>query len=250
MKTFIIAVLALVSSPVIAEVQHAVGVARSDDTKALRYIEHHQYLSDQTHIIRYFDASLNLIALKMLTYESLPQHPTIEQRDLLTKTNISIRPNGDEVTQTVDTATSTDSFSTPLDANTVIDAGFDAYIRSQWDDLVRDRKPAVFKFAIAGRDMTIRMRVKSLAPVHGDKRFVVEPKNWVLRQLVPQIRLTYDENKRLAEYQGFSNIAPAVDESRTVSITYTHYSLDRELDQPLTDWISAMANGEITIPRG
>ena len=246
MKFITIIVIAMLSMPVSASVYHSVGIARSEANNQIRYIEHHQYFEDGRHHIRYFDPSLNLIAYKKLSYTDSPQQPTIEQRDLTTNVTVQIKPTAKSVQQVITKDGEIKSFSLPLSASTVIDAGFDAFIRSEWDELIRSSKPTLFDFAIAGREMTIVMRVKPLLngsrETSSETGFIVEPKNWLIRQLVPEIRLHYNGQKRLSRYEGFSNIAPAKGEKRGVSITFQHYSLDRHLDQPLTDWLSTIDN--------
>ncbi len=244
MKTFAAFIIVLLAIPAQASVFHSVGIARSTDNGEVRYIEHHQYFDDGRHLIRYFDRSLNLIAYKDLSYGDSKLRPQIRQKNLITDTEILVRPNDNAVEQVVIQGDTREEFTVPLKETTVIDAGFDAYIRSAWDQLVVNGKPTFFDFAIAGRDITIPMRVKPIpantAGLEGKTGFVVEPKNWLVRQLVPEIRLQYNGQKRLARYEGFSNIAPTAGQSRTVAITFQHYSLDKRLEQPLSDWLSSI----------
>ena len=62
-------------------------------------------------------------------------------------------------------------------------------------------------------------------------RFTVEPDNWLVRQLVPAIELTYDDSRRLTRYEGFSNIQRQSGDSRTVIVDFHYFTLDSELDK-------------------
>ena len=232
MKHLYILLALTFSSNVIAAVQHTVGVARDADDQTIRYFEHHQYLDDGQHLIRYYTQDLELIAFKNLKYGAVPQHPEIAQANLLDNTQVTIKPEADSLTMVRTTGDNVDEIQLPLDLKTVIDAGFDAYVRDAWDEITR-AAPTQVRFAIAGQRRTLAMQIIR----EEDYRFTIRPNNWLIRSILPKIHLEYDDQRRLSRYQGFSNFSPSSGESMTVNIEFTHFELDQELDRPPMEWI-------------
>ena len=240
MKAILAAIGLLAAGIVNADILHSIGVARGTDDNAIRYIEHHQLLPNRRKLIRYYDPELNLVAWKTLSWKALPQQPDIEQEDLVTNTRIDITVSQTAVTQSVSRDGESQQFTNKLDDNTVVDAGFDEFIRDQWAVLTSTGARSLkFSFAIAGRDGPLAMRIVPRGNNNAGARFTVEPGNWLVRQLVPAIELTYDVSRRLTRFEGFSNIQRQPGQGPTVTVDFQHFSLDRELDAPLPEWIAA-----------
>ena len=217
-------------------VTHSVGVARSADSRDVRYIEHHQYLENGKHLVRYFGEESSLLAEKELDYPDLPQHPILKQANYLDDTRTIVSRDGNIATITVTKDKSIQTHSFPLSSDIVIDAGFDSYIRNNWDSFLR-RPNQELRFAVVGQKRLLKLKIKFLGISNEKARFTIKPNNWLIRMLLPDIQLTYDVDRQLVRYEGFSNLKPKDQPDRRVVITYNHYKSDVSLDQPLQEWL-------------
>ena len=219
-----------------ANFRHTIGVARDATDNSVRYIEHHQYGENGEHEVRYFDPGQNVLLEKQMAYEGLPQHPSIEQTDFVSDTNISIRYETDQATMVTSQGESSENFTFDLSPDIVVDAGFDAYVRENWDNFTTGKARDV-TFAIAGQKRLLAMKIKRTSIDDSGASFKVEPANWLVRLLLPEIQLSYDAERRLTRYEGFSNLKPTSGQSRTVVIEFSHYQLDNDLEEPLPQWL-------------
>jgi len=229
------AILLLSVAPIVSgSVHHSIGIAR-DVNATVSYIEHHQYLESGHHLIRYYDNDLNLVLTKELSYPELPQHPTLQQTDLVNQTEIKIEINNTTALMTRPTSKEEGHFRFELTADVMIDAGFDAYIRANWSSF--DAQPSQsFRLAIAGQRRLIQMELSLLEDGADGAVFSVKPRNWLLRTLIPNILLSYDAKRQLIRYQGFSNLKQP-GRKRNVVISFDHYDSARPLSMPLTEWL-------------
>lgn len=237
--------LSIGSNALFAEVEHSVGVARSEDDRDLQYIEHHQYFEDGRHQVNYYDPSLEIIAYKRLTYPRLPQHPRIEQKNFREGTETLVEPLEDRIAMVrkQDDGT-TKEISVERRPDVVCDAGFDAYIKSEWEALV-DAETTRVRFAIAGRSSTLAMKVE-VASVDDPDRvgFRISPRNFFVGMFIPAIELEYRESDRqLMQYNGYSNLATRDDE-KVVNIAFQHYTTADRLERPLEHWLPETMSSE------
>lgn len=217
-------------------VKHTIGVARNQTDDSVRYIEHHQYLEDGKHIVRYYDNANNVLLEKEISYPGLPQHPTLVQSDFLTDTDIRISREQGNATMIKERGDESEQFTFPLTEDTVIDAGFDRYIQDNWSKF-EDSATHRVKFAVAGQARLLEMNISRTGQSEDLTRFIVQPANWFVRLLVSDITLYYDDMAQLARYEGFSNLKPAREDSREVTIQFEHFVLDRALNAPLAEWL-------------
>lgn len=107
----------------------------------------------------------------------------------------------------------------------VVDAGFDNFVRMQWERLV-EGEPVTFPFLVPGRDQPLAMRaVAGGEPTCGSRQLClrVELDSWFLRMAVPPILLTYDrESRRLQRFRGISNIRGEQGNTLKVDIQYRY----------------------------
>ncbi len=237
----IILTLALLPVSSAATVKHSIGIARNADN-SVRYIEHHQYLQDGRHEVRYYDADNQLMLFKEIRYPDLPQHPTISQADFLRSTTTIVEQAEDKAIITRSSHDDADSFSFKLTDDIIIDAGFDAYIRANFQQL-QQQKTTTFRFAVPGQSRLLGMKLKYLGSESDLARFSIEPTSWVVRLLVPGIDLYYDDSGQLVRYQGFSNLKPPAGESREVLIDFRHYESEQSLETPLAEWLADSSRG-------
>ncbi len=233
--------LTLLALNATATVKHSIGIARNAD-ETVRYIEHHQYLQDGRHEVRYYDADNQLVLFKEIRYPELPQHPIISQADFLRAMTTTVEQDKDTATITRSSPDDAESFSFELNDDIIIEAGFDAYVRANFQQLQRQRT-AAFKFAVPGQTRLLGMKLTYIGREENLFRFTIEPKNWVVRLLVSGIDLYYDGDAKLVRYQGFSNLKPPAGESREVQIDFRHYESEQSLDSPLAEWLPGAQRG-------
>ncbi len=129
------------------------------------------------------------------------------------------------------------AFTLPADPTLIVDAGFDAYIRTNMTELTQGK--ATLEFAIAGVQRTLKMQV---SPGDSDNRsttsFKIYPRNWFIRLFVPKIKLLYSSDRpRLLRYEGYSNLI-AREGNRIVVISFDYHMTDEPLDAPNEAWLA------------
>ena len=184
--------------------QNFIGVARDTDSE-VQYIEHHQYLDSGEHRINYYSPELTLLVQKKLSYPGLPHHPNVVQSDLLNDIEITMQSQTNTLSVKREQDQETNSWDFELTPNVIVDAGFDGYIRNAWAELSPGMTKTL-KFAVAGQDRLIQMKISDMGYERDHRVFVIEPKNWLIRMIIPQIRLEYSNQKQLVRYEGLSNI--------------------------------------------
>lgn len=97
-----------------------------------------------------------------------------------------------------------------ISAPGVIDGGFDYYVRNNFAALSRGEARSV-NFGVSARFTYFTFVISKVR--NGQRagrptvQFKLAPQNFVLRQLIDPLFVTYDaENKRLLEYRGYTNI--------------------------------------------
>lgn len=128
---------------------------------------------------------------------------------------------------------SSQEFSLDLSRNKglVVDAGFDNFIRSRWNDLTGGALVG-FQFQVVGRDKPLEMIARNQLEAGceaGELCLEVAVDSWLLSLLTRPIRLTYDrESRRLLRYRGISNIRDDDGGSQQVEIVYHYWSTNDE----------------------
>lgn len=111
------------------------------------------------------------------------------------------------------------------EAGLVADAGFDEFIRSQWDRLVGGESVEL-RFAIPARQDAMRFRVRHLGSGEADGRPVERFRlrlGGVIGWVAPQIDVTYAANDRqLLSYAGLSNLRDPRGRQWVASIQFPH----------------------------
>ena len=172
----------------------------------------------------------SLIARKSLDYRSGELTPSFVQNNILANEKISISYDQNEVSMSVKSDGKGEvekkiqvvaGGSLPI----VIDAGFDTFIRDNWDKLVSGETRG-FRFPLASRSRLISLRVKPAACSYKtdvDHCFKLEPSNWFFRLLASPIELGYDSTRvRLTRYRGLSNINDENGKGMVVDIRYSY----------------------------
>jgi hypothetical protein len=115
----------------------------------------------------------------------------------------------------------------------VVDAGFDNFIRANWGALTSGKILAVNFASIAHlKAMPLRISAKPLDTCLNQSTqstasfcFLVEVDNALLRLLLGNIKLVYDQQQRLVHFNGVVNIADNQESTQTATITY-YYKQD------------------------
>ena len=92
----------------------------------------------------------------------------------------------------------------PDKGDAVIDAGFDTYLRTHWDTVVRRGATVAFLLTSRGRFMPIHISADE--PRDGDRQLTLKLDAWYAF-VAPSILVTYSEaDRRLRRYEGPGNI--------------------------------------------
>lgn len=108
------------------------------------------------------------------------------------------------------------------DYTPVIDAGFDEFVRANWDKLLRD-DTVNFSFAVPSRLEWIDFRLIPKSKKDGVLQVEMRLKSRFIAWLLAPVFLSYDiESKRLVTYRGLTNIRDANGEGIQAEIRYTY----------------------------
>ncbi len=226
-----------------AHALHTIGVARGGDDGGIRYIEHHEYLESGEHRVRYFNPAGGLLLSKVITYPGLPQHPDITLNDLTRDLSVTVTTNENQTVMTRATGEeSPEVFNLDVTSDTIIDAGFDTYIRENWDSFETQPRQS-FEFAAAGNPRLIKVtieRVDTSTTEDGEvlTHFQIVPDNFLVKLLLKRMILTYNEARQLDRYEGFTNLAVEPGQSRQVTIDFEHVEDLSQLNPAFSDYLS------------
>ena len=240
MQKYLFGLLALVALPAMSgaaanqSIKYTVGDAFGMKSNDLVYRETHCGAKDElASEVFYQLGDGTLIAHKALDYQSGHMTPSFVQQNIQSKEKIKVSFDQQAVSMSVtdhdnqesrNTYAVTDTASKPI----VIDAGFDGFIRGNWDKLVSG-KTQEFQFPLASRGSLVSLRVKPSIcsyATEADQCFTLEPSNWFFRMLASPIELGYDSDLvRLTRYRGLSNINDENGKGLVVDIKYRYQSI-------------------------
>jgi len=175
----------------------------------------------------------DMIARKLLDYRSGAISPSFVQQNFYSDEVIEVALREGEVTMAILDATSSETKKSVREAAggkipVVIDAGFDEYVRRNWDELM-DGEKLRFRFPFADHARLIKLRIKRSAcsyETDSHQCFRLELSNWLLRMVIAPIELGYDpEKRRLLRYRGLSNIGDGKGNGSIVDIRYDYQDL-------------------------
>lgn len=160
--------------------------------------------------VRYESPEGDLIAAKKASYGESPIAPSFEMIDFRHGLREGAEVAADEIVL----------FSGPTDdearrrridrpETAVIDAGFDAFMRENFD-AVRNGRTVAFEFAVPALRRFIRFELVPEGAVRygGEPAYevIMRPDNPLLRLAVDPIRLVYSPAGRLLEFRGLANV--------------------------------------------
>jgi hypothetical protein len=181
-----------------------VGEAVDPKTGETLYLEYYYCTDDALKCsVVYLRPNQELIASKQLDYEPSLKAPELTFRDFRTDRELSI---------------------SPPDQDVVVDAGFDNFVRLQWQDLMAGEE-VVFPFRLVNREKPLTMRASREDGECADGQLCLQVRldSWLLGALVDPIELIYDRgSQRLRRFQGISNLKSDEGRSQKVEIRYQY----------------------------
>lgn len=223
----------LVTQTVTQTVAQTIGEAFDLNTNKPLYSETHCVSGDAlTREVIYKDPENQLIAYKVLRYDTGSNTPSYVQHNVHSQDSIAVELE-QERQEIIFTATDANRPEQPSVASVkpsaalpvVIDAGFDAFVRENWQSLVAGESKQ-FQFPFAARESLVELSIASASCSYAtdtEQCFSLELNNWLLNMLADPIELGYDAKlQRLTRFRGISNISDGQGEALAVDIHYRY----------------------------
>ena len=223
------------SGPLFAvERANVVGDARDSQTGELLYREYYYYSADGDHWrVEYRSAENNeLVVYKEVDFKAGPQgtksQPNFTQQDIRFGETLSSRRQGDELLLSYSESSKDqpDQRNVAVKQPLVVDAGFDGFVRENWQSLQAGQAVS-FYYAFPSRQQLVRLAIRADSgdACQDDTQrscFQIKPASWVLTLFVAPINLVYDQQKRLLQFSGLSNIKGNDGQPQNVVIRYRY----------------------------
>ena len=220
------------SGSAIAMAVSVIGTAHDLQTDAVLYSENHCVV-DSLRYVEYLDSDNQLIAHKLVDYESGLLTPSVVQHNVSLNDVIKVKPVDGSVemqrrslSQGLNTKPAKKALNNTLAL--VVDAGFDNFIKEYWDRLV-EGEVVTFQFPAAARVDLFDFNVNRMNCSSGDKSqqcFNLRLDSWLLRMLVDPIELGYDKKSRqLKRFRGLANVENKKGNGYKVDIRYRYNDL-------------------------
>ncbi|MBO9737548.1 hypothetical protein J7432_00575 [Xanthomonas axonopodis pv. begoniae] len=190
-----------------AAVTRVDGDAFDGDSGALRYRESHWLLDDGGRLVLYRCPDGRAFARKQVDGGgSSPDFSLIDGRDGY-REGVRQRDGVREMYQLAPGKPERRTALPPGAGARVIDAGFDAYLREQWDAIAR--APQKVDFVLPSLQRQVGFRVERLGDADGQRRFRISLDAWY-GAAVPSLEVRYSlADKRLLEFRGVGNLRDA-----------------------------------------
>lgn len=217
----------------------ATGTAWTPDKARVLYREFHYAENPDLDLptrVQYRTPEGELFAEKTMDYSAVMTAPQIRQIDYRNSARIETRPLTDVRPARVEIgfqAHDSNRFiqaQVPLAQDLVVDAGFDPFVRANWDRLTAGRAVSAH-FLVPARQDTVRVNLSSTDQRHCNavaaelSCFVIRPAGLlrVVGFLVDPIYIGYEQqSRRLAMFSGLSNLRNDQGEPQNVLITYEY----------------------------
>jgi hypothetical protein len=225
-------VLVATALPAVAKDFRFIGTATTNDGEVI-YEERHSVdgtceegvFRPQQHQVAYHKPDSEAsFATKALEYKASVLRPTVD----------FVQPTFDEKmeitypepeTLSIDWQTpqgDSERFEVTYPSNTVVDAGFDNFVRQNWQSVVAG-EPVEFRFLgpTRGEHYGFVLERVENDQVEADHVVQIRPTGMVLRFLVDPIVLGYNDSGSLSDYLGLTDIRKNQDENYTAHIRYS-----------------------------
>jgi hypothetical protein len=210
------------------------GTAYNPDTNQVVYREAYTAVNDMGEVqVDYLNSQGAKIATKKLLYQGEPFQPTFVMEDFRDEETISVQYERARMVVRHKDMNGARQQIIMDHAKVVVDAGFDAFIQLNWDDLLRG-KSLKFDFVVPTKLSTVRLEVEKIAPTLSPVYNKEYGESWIYFRLQPAkkwisifadpIYLAYDPNgKYLMRYFGRSNLDDARGIPQDVRIEYEYF---------------------------
>lgn len=209
-----------------------IGVAKNEADKVI-YCELVSQVDEQSLKVSYL-AKGKPFAEKSLHFSGSPFIPSVIQKDFrvgeLRQADVSEK--NVELHYQANTRKKIDKVIIPLQKVDILDAGFDNFIRKNWDELQSGKTLSV-NFASMPHLKTLPLRI-SVQPLdkclakHDENSpmacYFVEIDNALLRMLLGNIKITYDQHHRLYKFDGIVNVQDDDQDNQKAVIQYFYGS--------------------------
>lgn len=212
-----------------------VGVAVGADEDDFLYCERYFQLDD-THWRVEYSSGGEIVVEKTLDYLLGEQAPLVVQQDNRTGEVRAVGVSEDllqwRVAYRLNSGEAEESKSIAKAGVQVIDAGFDSFVRQQWDSIYKG-EAVVFDFLSIPHLKSIALRASRVdiekcetfnVKVEGGVCIRVAANSRLLRFFVDPLTLLYDAQHRLMVFNGAVNIKGADAKSQTATISYRYKS--------------------------
>lgn len=197
----------------------------SDDDSQILYRENHSVIfkNDQlfSRSVQYVDHKGAVIATKDNQYADISYQPDFTLDDKRFSYQEKVQKNSNRwLVYLQEDKEEQRTFIEEENYPLVIDAGFDEFVRTHWQELTNNQE-VLFDFASAARQDIIGFRINALKKTDDTLTLEMSLRSSILSWLVDPIQLEYDlANRRLRRYRGLSNIQDSDGDGQTVDITY------------------------------
>jgi len=218
----------------IDERAYLIGQARTLEGEPL-YCEYYYHADEQQERVRvvYRDMQQAIIVEKQLDFSTGQHSPSVDQKDKRHQEwrvvevsdggpiGIVYRaPNEEAVKRSqIEKKAKQDHL--------VVDAGFNRAIQTYWSTLTADQKPVRFDFVSPVHARVIGLKVRRVVSDQCNKPtgetghcFLVKPASTLLSWFVKPLRLWYNDDKQLKQFQGTVNVTNVAGESQNATIAY------------------------------
>lgn len=159
--------------------------------------------------VDYLTPEGELFAEKTIRFDGNPTAPAFTFVDYREEFREGARPAEDAIELFSGVGDDLERRRRALPEAAVVDAGFDRFIREEFDRLAAGER-LEFEFAVPAEQRFVRFEIEAEGEVSYDGKpalaLRMRPASFLIRLLVDPIRLVYDERRRLLEFAGISDI--------------------------------------------
>lgn len=206
---------------------HYTGVAYDPETSRIRYREEHWLMgggAERQRLVLYRCPDGRPFARKLVRYTGTAWTPEFDYEDARSAYRESVKIAGGEVAVTLSDGVGKPSRTGRVDlhADTVVDAGFDDFVRAHWSGISKPNGMTV-RFVMPRRIDDLRLAIRPDPTPAGSpsvKHFRMTLDGW-LGALAPTVSLAYtDADHRLIGFEGPSDIRSDDGKTRKVRIVF------------------------------
>lgn len=204
-----------------------------DDLDTVIYRERYTPVGDDAEAeVHYFSAEGDRIAEKQLDYSRGDTQPSYTLKDFRNELLWSVEwDSNTQLMMRKGSADDPDRSRVPAESPQVIDAGFDAFMKQEWEALMAGER-LTFYFAFPNRLRNVRLRAERIDASDSEiergeddwVHFRIQVNSRVLSLFADDLFLAYEaDQKRLKVFRGRSNLPDDQGESIDVEIHYEYH---------------------------